>query len=129
MYSGIGLALTVSSLFVLRRDTHFVLSISRTGLVDAPLILSFFIVSGLRATFNIPYELGANWMFRMTSGSSAAEYLKATRRWVLLRGVIPMYAALAPLEFLLLNRNEAVFQLAFGSCGRRVADRGFLLQL
>ncbi len=113
MYSGIGLALTVSSLFVLRRDTHFVLSISRTGLVDAPLILSFFIVSGLRATFNIPYELGANWMFRMTGGSSAAEYLKATRRWVLLRGVIPMYAALAPLEFLLLNRNEAVFQLAF----------------
>jgi len=106
--------LTISSLFVLRRDTHFVLSISRTGLVDAPLILSFFIVSGLRATFNIPYELGANWMFRITNGPFGAEYLKATRRWVLLRGVIPMYAVLAPLEFLLLNRNEAAFQLAFG---------------
>ena len=53
-------------------------------------------------------------MFRIDGRPSAAEYLKATRRWVLLRGVIPIYAALAPLEFLLLNRNEAVFQLAFG---------------
>ena len=96
MYSGIGLALTVSSLFVLRRDAYFVLSISRTGLIDAPLMLSFFIVSGLRATFNIPYELGANWMFRITSGRGATEYLKATRRWVLLRGIIPLYAILAP---------------------------------
>ncbi len=114
MYSGIGLALVVSSLFVLRRDTHFILSISTQGLIEAPLILSFFIVSGLRATFNIPYELGANWMFQITTGRDAAEYLRATRRWVFLRGVIPMYLALVPLEFGLLSPAEAAFHLAFG---------------
>jgi len=63
MYSGIGLAVNISSLFALRRDSDFVVSISRNGLLEAPLILSFFVVSGLRATFNIPYELNANWMF------------------------------------------------------------------
>ena len=114
MYSGIGLALVLSSLFVLRRDTHFILSISPKGLIEAPLILSFFIVSGLRATFNIPYELGANWMFQITTGRDAAEYLRATRRWVFLRGVIPMYLALVPLEFGLLSPAEAAFHLAFG---------------
>jgi hypothetical protein len=114
MYSGIGLALILSSLFVLRRDTHYVLAISRKGLIEAPLILSFFVVSGLRATFNIPYELGANWMFQITTGHDAGEYRKATRRWVLLRGVLPMYAILVPLEFGFLRPAEAAFHLAFG---------------
>jgi hypothetical protein len=104
----------MSSLFVLRRDGDFVLSISQKGLMEAPLILSFFVVSGLRATFNIPYELGANWMFQITSGNQAAEFLKATRRWVLLRGVLPVYAALAPLEFAFSDAREAAFHLAFG---------------
>jgi len=114
MYGGIGLAVMISSLFVLRRDIDFVLSISQKGLMEAPLVLSFFVVSGLRATFNIPYELGANWMFQITSGNQAAEFLKATRRWVLLRGVLPVYAALAPLEFAFSDAREAAFHLAFG---------------
>jgi hypothetical protein len=114
MYGGIGLALTVSSLFVLRRDADLILAISRNGLIEAPLILSFFVVSGLRATFNIPYELDANWMFQITSGNGAAEFLKATRRWVLLRGIVPVYAVIAPMEFRYFEPTDAVFHLAFG---------------
>lgn len=114
MYGGIGLALAVSSLFLLRRDPDLVVAVSRNGLLEAPLILSFFVVSGLRATFNLPYELGANWMFQITSGSDAAEYLRATRRWVLLRGIVPVYALFAPLHFAFFDRGEALFHLAFG---------------
>src|SRR5262249_20948624 len=114
MYGGIGIAVVMSSLFVLRRDVDFVLSISRNGLMEAPLILSFFVVSGLRATFNIPYELGANWMFQITSGKHAAEFLKATVRGVILHGVLPVYIVLAAFEFAFLDVYEAVFQLAFG---------------
>jgi hypothetical protein len=82
--------------------------------MEAPLILSFFVVSGLRATFNIPYELSANWMFQITSGSDAVEFLKAIRKWVLLRGIVPVYAALTPFEFLVFDPAEAIFHLAFG---------------
>jgi hypothetical protein len=114
MYSGVGLAVTVSSLVVLRRDQYLVFSISPDGLIEAALVLSFFVVSGLRATFNIPYELGANWMFQITSGSDAAEYLIATRKWVFLRGIVSVYALLAPLEFSFFDAREAVFHLAFG---------------
>jgi hypothetical protein len=114
MYGGIGLAVTLSSLFVFRPNAEFAISISGTGLIEAPLIASFFVVSGLRATFNIPYELGANWIFQMTSGSDAEEFMKATRKWVLLRGIIPVYALLAPIEFLFFRPAEAIWHLAFG---------------
>jgi hypothetical protein len=113
MYGGVGLAVAISSLFVLRRDVNFVLSISRQGVLEAPLVLSFVVISGFRATFNIPYELGANWMFQITSGSHAAEYLSAIRKWVFLRAIVPVYAALAPLEFSFLDVREAVFHFAF----------------
>jgi hypothetical protein len=114
MYSGLGLALTLSSLVVLRSGDVYPFGISPRGLLEAPLVLSFFVVSGLRATFNIPYELGANWMFRITGGSDAAEYLKATRRWVFLRGILPLYALIAPFEFVFFEVPDAVFHLAFG---------------
>jgi hypothetical protein len=114
MYRGIGLALTLGSLFVLRRDPTFVVAVSGNGLVEAPLILSFFVVSGLRATFNIPYELSANWMFQIVNKHDASEYLRAVRRWVLLRGIIPLYGVLALLEFAYLEPAQAFFQLAFG---------------
>jgi hypothetical protein len=114
MYGGIGLAMTISSLFVLQRDDGFVLSISRNGLLEAPLILSFFVVSGLRATFNIPYELGANWMFQVTSGSGGEEHRMATRKWVFLRGIVPAFAVLAPLQFVFAGATDALFHLAFG---------------
>jgi hypothetical protein len=114
MYGGIGLAITISSLFALRRDSSFVITISRSGLLEAPLILSFFVVSGLRATFNIPYELNANWMFQIVNRYDAAQYLKAARRWVLMRGIIPVYLVLAPLEFTFLDPAEAARNLIFG---------------
>lgn len=114
MYSGIGLAIITTSLFVLRQNGDFVLSVSKEGLVEAPLILAFFVVSGLRATFNIPYELNANWMFQITTGRDAAEYLKATRTWVLLRGIVPAFFLLAPLEFAVLDSYEAALHLGFG---------------
>jgi len=114
MYSGVGVAVMLSSLFAVRRDSGLTLSISADGLMEAPLILSFFVVSGLRATFNIPYELGANWMFQITSGSDAAEFSKAIRKWVLVKGIVPIYAVLPLVEFSFFEPAEAVFHLAFG---------------
>jgi hypothetical protein len=125
MYSGIGLAITISSLFVLRREENFVLSISPKGLMEAPLILSFFVVSGLRATFNIPYELGANWVFQITGGSDAAEFLKATEKWVFLRGIVPIYVLLAPLQLMYLEPHQATFHLAFALSAAAVLTEFF----
>jgi hypothetical protein len=128
MYSGIGLALTVSSLFTLRKDTNFVLSISPYGLMEAPLILSFFVVSGLRAIFNMPYELNANWMFQMATGTDAAEFLKATRKWVLLRGLLPVYVVLAPFQFAFFDPAQATFHLLFALAVGAILTEGFFFK-
>src|SRR5262245_22593158 len=53
-------------------------------------------------------------MFQITSGKHAAKFLKATRRWVLLRVVLPVYVVLAVFEFAFLDVYEVVFQLSFG---------------
>ena len=39
---------------------------------------------------------------------------QATRKWVLLKGVIPAYLLVAPLEFRVFDAAEAAFHLAFG---------------
>ena len=82
IYLAAGISLALSALFAVNpaADSPFV--ITDSGMLALPLILSFFVVSGLRATFNIPYELPANWLFRVTETHNAAEYITATRRFI-----------------------------------------------
>src|SRR6185503_16808596 len=40
--------------------------------------------------------------------------LKATRKWVFLRGIIPVFAVFAPIDLMFFDRGEAIFHLAFG---------------
>src|SRR5262245_42272741 len=84
LYIGIGIALAFSSLFVFdRRIVSTVpFRLSMFGVLQAPIILSFLTVTGLRASFNVPHELGANWVFQITGGSNSSAYLKAIRKWV-----------------------------------------------
>lgn len=102
-YCGVGVALAALSL-----------AAGETGKMALPLRLSFFLVSGLRAAFNLPAELHANWAFRITESESRNEHLTAARKWIVLCGVLPLFAALAPLEFSWFPWSAALFHLAFG---------------
>ena len=102
-YGGFGAALAIMTL-----------GSGPTGLLRLPLTLSFVLVSGLRAAFNFPSELRANWGFQITETSHAAEYLAATRKWIVVCAVLPLFALLAPMEFLCFSRPVAWFHLAFG---------------
>ncbi len=86
----------------------------RSGLVQLPLELSFVLVSGLRAAFNFPSELSANWAFQMTETAGIRPYLAATRKWILICGVLPLFALLAPVEFTQFDWRVAAFHLAYG---------------
>ncbi|MBZ5620518.1 MAG: hypothetical protein LAQ69_17600 [Acidobacteriia bacterium] len=85
-----------------------------SGLLRLPLTLSFVLVSGLRAAFNFPSELGANWAFQLTETSRVQEYLAATRKWILLCAILPLFALLAPMEFACFRWTAALFHLAYG---------------
>jgi hypothetical protein len=102
-YAGFGAALAITEL-----------ASPGSGLLELPLTLSFVLISGLRAAFNFPSELRANWSFQISETDDTGEYLMATRKWIVLLGVLPLFALLAPVEFIRFPWNVAVFHLAFG---------------
>ncbi len=102
-YGGFGVALAVLNL-----------ASGKDGLLQLPLTLSFILVSGLRAAFNFPSELAANWACQVSESGVVASYLSAMRKWILLCGVPPLFVLLAPLELTRVPWPEALFPMAFG---------------
>jgi len=84
------------------------------GSLTLPLTLSFFLVSGLRAAFNFPSELAANWVFQVSESERRSEYLAAMRKWIVVCGILPLFALLALVEFRLYHWLTALFHLSFG---------------
>ncbi len=102
-YGGFGAALAVMTL-----------GSGPSGLLRLPLTLSFVLISGLRAAFNFPAELDANWAFQVGETARATEYLAATRKWIVVCAILPLFAALAPVELACFPPAAAMFHLAFG---------------
>jgi hypothetical protein len=102
-YGGFGAAIAV-----------FSLASGPEGLLRLPLTLSFVLISALRAAFNFPSELRANWAFQLAEIHTVAEYLKATRKWIVLCAIVPLFLLLAPMEFYFFSPGIALFHLAFG---------------
>jgi hypothetical protein len=113
IYSGLGIALAFSSLFVIDRREAFPIQLSSTGVLEAPAVLSFLLVAGWRATFGIPSDLAANWVFQMTSRAGAADFRKAIRKWLLVCRVLPLYVLVACFEFAWFDADIAVRHLMF----------------
>jgi len=100
-YAGIAVALAAPSVLVIGTKPGLpILILSSAGLLPIPLTLSFFAVSGLRGAFNLPAELRANWVFQVCESEDSAAHLRAARKWIVTMGIVPLFALLAPLEFL-----------------------------
>jgi hypothetical protein len=79
-----------------------------------PLTLSFILISGLRAAFNFPSDLRANWAFQVSETSSVAAYIRATRKWVMLYAILPLFLLLAAIEAVRSPWTATAFHFAFG---------------
>jgi hypothetical protein len=102
-YGGFGAALAVLTF-----------TVGPSGLLQLPLTLSFVLVSGLRAAFNFPSELRANWAFQVSETTGLRDYLAATRKWVVVCAILPLFLLLSPMEFVCLRWTVALFHLGFG---------------
>ncbi len=102
-YGGFGIALAVITL-----------GSDPSGLLRLPLTLSFILVSGLRAAFNFPAELPANWAFQISETGALEQYLRASRKWTLVCGILPLFLLLAPVEFAYFSLPAALFHIAYG---------------
>jgi hypothetical protein len=50
----------------------------------------------------------------VADAEASDEHLTASRKWVSLWGIVPLFAAMAPLEFFLWRWDLALFHLSFG---------------
>jgi len=110
---GIAVAVTMPTLAWLGlRPGSATFVFSPAGLLPAPLILTFLCVTGLRAAFNLPAELRANWLFQTAESEDSMRHIRAARKWIVVMGLLPLSAVLLPVE-IAFRGWEGVVHLAF----------------
>jgi hypothetical protein len=102
-YGGFGVAMAVITL-----------ASGRSGWSELPAMLAFVLVSGLRAAFNFPSELPANWGFQLTETAGIEPYLAATRKWIVFCAILPLFLLLLPVEFAHVPWTVALLHTAYG---------------
>lgn len=74
------------------------IALSPGGSRSVAFVIGFFLISGFRAAFQFPAELGANWLFRITEARWTEISRRATRKMVLAAAVLPALVLSLPLE-------------------------------
>jgi hypothetical protein len=84
-------------------------------MLSLPLVISFFLLSGMRFIFNIPSELSANWIFQITERGEKADYLAGVRASMLLLVVAPVAAAVLIAYSVLFDPGTAIVHAVYCS--------------
>lgn len=61
------------------------------GLLSIPLVVSFFSLVGMRAVFEFPAELPANWIFQITEESNGRMCLAGARKAMIAVAIVPPF--------------------------------------
>lgn len=112
-YVGVGFALVFQGL-VATFASFKRLDPATDVLLSIPLILSFFMLSGMRFIFSIPSDLPANWVFQMTENANRKACLAGVRKVMFAMVVVPLFASLLPFYILLWDVQRALLQTVFG---------------
>jgi hypothetical protein len=90
------------------------LSPSNRNLLAAPLVLTFFLLVGLRSLVAVPFAPEANWIFALTEQFPRRPYYSGLKKAVVLLTLLPLMTALLPVYALLWGFATALIHLAFG---------------
>ncbi len=113
-YAGIAIALSIPALVQIgARPGAPLLVLSTAGFLSVPLTVSFFAVTGLRAAFNLPAELRANWVFQVAESEERVAHIRAARKWIVVMGIVPLFVVLAPFEVAFRGWALALIHLSF----------------
>ena len=116
-YVGTGLALAlVGILAALAQTPHMyfteVTSRPTEAMLAIPLIISFFVLSGMRMVFTVPAELRANWVFQLAEDKNRVDGLAGARKAMIVPTVL-ILVALFPLYAYLWGWLPAFMHLVF----------------
>ena len=113
-YTGIAFALALPAIVKVGAKPGVpIVVLSSAGLLAIPLTLSFFAVSALRAAFNLPAELRANWIFQISESEERWRHIRAARKWIVVMGIAPLFLLLAPFEFIFRGFGLGLVHLTF----------------
>jgi hypothetical protein len=120
VYAGVGCALVIESAIGLTlRGGINRGPIQRGAALDAafalPLLLFFFLFTGLRYAFRIPVDLRANWLFRLTAQDASLERERALRLIYFGFAVLPAIIVTGPFLVLALIPWKAVYGICFAA--------------
>jgi hypothetical protein len=103
-YAGVGCALAAQAMAATRIHDEW---------LSLPLVVGFFLLSGIRYIFTVPIELPANWQFRVCDTDRQRPALNASRTAMRWFGVAPLFIALAPVFFIWWTPGVALANLLF----------------
>jgi hypothetical protein len=70
------------------------LSIRRTNVLAAPILIGFFLVIGLRSVVTLPISGESNWVFRLTETIDRARYFQGMKKALIIRVLAPVFSIL-----------------------------------
>jgi hypothetical protein len=93
---------------------HFILGSLNRAILSAPLILTFFLLVGMRMLFAIPVDLDSNWLFRLAPIQQAGSAHGGVRRFLLFSVIVPIYFLAGLLYRLFWSWDVVVLLVGFG---------------
>jgi len=113
-YVGTGLAIVLEEIVTLSfRGGGAWRQARQMALLSLPLVLSFFLLSGMRFMFNIPSELAANWIFQIAERDGQSDYLAGVRKCMGIAVVAPLVVLVAGVYSILLGPATAMAHAAY----------------
>lgn len=115
-YGGVACALVIWELVTLfSARSYTVLWQPSPELLSIPLVISFFILSGIRFVYPRPAELKANWIFQVCEDPLGVRSLEAPVKVMVLLGVVPVSVLLFPVHAWLWGMGTATLHLSFAT--------------
>jgi len=118
LYAGVGCALVLESGIGLLQSGAMNHGLIRHGAsLDAafalPLLLFFFLYTGLRYSFRLPVDLRANWVFRLAAQDATAERERAVRLIYIGFALLPALITTAPFLMMVMPVWQGIYGTLF----------------
>jgi len=109
-YLGVGVAFT---LIMLASTGKYFWKYQSGNMLSLPLVLSFFMLVGVRDAVNIPVNFEANWAFRITEKPDRWPYFSALRKSIFLFFLLPLYGLMFAFYGVVWNFKAAGFHCLY----------------
>jgi hypothetical protein len=115
-FLAVGISIAAMSLIgVLYGTDRSVVPYLEVVILAIPLVLSFFLLVGIRVSFSVPVDLEANWLFRLAPGQEIRCSHSGVRKYLIGAVILPLFALTVLVYTFLWGWQMAFFHAGYGS--------------